>query len=214
MGARKCCSLPRHLMLEIAVDPHRKAPLEDWPDVCHAHDQIGFSCCLGLPMLSPWATADIADSVLGDRAARKRFGFCGQLKMCCATLGCPCAVVCCPGDVLCCYYSHLIQRVGEKLGKEPSTLGACAGNQTFAGLRYHWTCGGYGTGRQQSIDGVFVCPVPCLAACTLSMVYAESYKAKTGRLTKKRFAADGTGVSPPLPKGMVRETSPPLQEIV
>ena len=53
-------------MLEIAVDPHRKAPLEDWPDVCHAHDQILLSCCLGLPMLSPWATADIADSVLGD----------------------------------------------------------------------------------------------------------------------------------------------------
>jgi len=208
-----CCFLLE--MLEITVDPTRDdaAPLEDWPDIMDFHEQLAFSCCLGLPLLSPWATCDVAESVLSDRAARKRYGLMGQLKMCVATsCCCPCAALCCPGDVLCCYYSNLATWVGQKLGKDPSSLGVCCGSHRCAGLRYRWTHGGYGQGRQQGMDGVFVCPVPCLAGCALAMIYAEAYKAKTGRLQRKKRAANDA--PPPVASAMQRETSPPLQEIV
>ena len=90
-------------MLEISIQAKGDSiPLEDWPDVAPCHDNWPYSCCLCLPLLPPWAMAEIVE-VIGDRAARQQFGPTGQLKMCLATALCsPCALICCPGDLLCC----------------------------------------------------------------------------------------------------------------
>lgn len=109
-------------------------------------------------------------------------------------------------------HSQLAERVGEKLNKEPASLGTCAGSHVCAGR----LCVDLSHGSWRRAQGVYCALLlPCVAPCTLSMVYAEAHKARTGRLQRKsRAAAGSAGGVAPASIAMKRAEGAVVQEIV